>query len=123
MKEIIELRAKVVEQDKFPLGRVIATDDASMIVGINDLLKALVRHGCGDWQKTEREFNERSLRESGPIITDHMTPKGVRYRVFTSANRRQTLIDVRPSYGWPREKSVPTRIGRYKKGEGGIVRF
>ena len=123
MKQETQLSAQAVEQDKFRLGRVTATAQTSAMINISEMLKALVRHGCGDWKEAERAFNERSLRESGPIISDHMTLSGVRFRLMTSADREATLIDVRSSMEWPLKHPIAKRLGRYKRGEGGIVCF
>lgn len=81
---------------KFPLGEVVPTPEAALVLSADEISKAVARHGRGDWgnvdSETRRE-NEGGIGYSRLAITSrYRSEEGISFWVMTKPERRQTVV-------------------------------
>jgi hypothetical protein len=86
---------------KFPLGRTVATPGALATVPSSEMQAALRRHHSGDWgelDEHDRIENERSLRESGRLLSVFRTKSGTKFYIITEHDRSATTVLLPDEY-------------------------
>jgi len=87
--------------EKFSLGRVVATAHAAHTIPPDEILKALSRHVRGDWGdvgKDDRKENEISLKEGFRLLSVYRTETGVKFWIITEADRSVTTVLMPEDY-------------------------
>jgi hypothetical protein len=91
----------VNELPKFWLGQFHITDEARLVLDMEDVLIALRRHHNGDWGDLcaeDRDANETALRIGGRLFSVYHDRKGVKFWINTHANRNTTTVFLPVDY-------------------------
>ena len=86
---------------RFPLGRVVATDNALKAVPAIQMLKALRRHSRCDWGELDphdQAANTQALQTGGRLLSVYTTEQGIRFYVLTEADRSSTTVLLPEDY-------------------------
>jgi hypothetical protein len=85
----------------FPMGRLIATQNAMQSVPLEVIIGALARHGRGDWGIVGAEdwgANQRALENGGRLVSAYYTKDSGRFLIITEADRSQTTVLMPEDY-------------------------
>ena len=88
------------ENQKFPLGQLVATSGALDLLAPEEMKRFLIRHACGDWgmlDKEDRAENERSL-DSGYRLLSVYFCRDVKFYIISEADRASTCILLPEEY-------------------------
>jgi hypothetical protein len=88
-------------EDKFPLGRVVATAHAAHVLSPDEIFAALSRHAQGDWGDVcdeDRKENESSLRQGFRLLSIYRSQSGLKFWMITEADRSVTTILLPEDY-------------------------
>ena len=91
----------VSTQQKFPLGRVVATRGVLAAIPQAEITQALDRHAQGDWGEVGAEDareNELSLKEGFRLLSAYTSADGVRFWIVTEADRSATTLLLPEEY-------------------------
>ena len=86
---------------KFPLGRVVATPAALLVVPMPEFIAAMQRHRCGDWgdvDEHDRLENELALKKWLRLLSVYHTQAGVKFYIITEADRSVTTLLLPEDY-------------------------
>jgi len=78
-----------------PLGRIAVSPNATGVLTRYDLALALCRHSYGDWgdvSNREAEENEQAVRIGAAVYSRYRSSEGIRFVVYTPAERRETFV-------------------------------
>ena len=84
-----------IEIEKFSLGRVIISREASESLHPDDVRAALRRHAMGDWGEYDPEDCQKNnvhLREGGLLGSIYIDRHGKQFCIFTEEGRLTTTI-------------------------------
>lgn len=84
-----------IEIEKFPLGRLVLTHDASEALHPDDVRAAIRRHAMGDWGECSVEDcqkNEAALREGLPLRSVYSDRQGREFWVNTEYDRLEAMV-------------------------------
>jgi len=90
-----------VPEQKFPLGQVVATPNALNTIPNEEIMKALQRHGRGDWgtlDPHDRKENERSLKAGDRLFSVYYSIQNVKFWIITEADRSATTVLLPEDY-------------------------
>jgi hypothetical protein len=85
----------------FPLGRVIATQNALSKLSWDDVEKSIGRHNIGDWgelDEHDRRENELSLKKGFRLLSAYNAKDGTRFWIITEADRSVTTVLMPEDY-------------------------
>ena len=81
---------------KFPLGEVVITPEAALVLSADEVSKAVARHGRGDWGHVDadtRRENEGGIGYSRLAISSrYRSDDGLGFWVMTEPERRRTVV-------------------------------
>jgi len=89
------------DQNRFPLGRVVAKSDLLDALAETEDVPQLViaefvsRHVAADWGEVDAEdwqTNDRALREGDRLLSAYTSPGGIRLWIITEADRAATTV-------------------------------
>jgi len=86
---------------KFPLGRTVATPGAIAVVPDDEMQASLSRHLNGDWGEvceSDRQENDRGLRENLRLFSVFRTKAGVKFYIITEHDRSVTTVLLPSEY-------------------------
>jgi hypothetical protein len=86
---------------KFPLGQCVITANARDTLHPEDVPGAIARHGSGDWGDLcdeDRRENERSLAETGRLLSVYYDRNRVKFYVITEHDRSVTTVLLPEDY-------------------------
>ena len=86
---------------KFRLGHIVATPNALMHLGQDDIMLAITRHQAGDWGKLDThdwEVNERALECGGRLFSQYESAQNIVFWVITEADRSATTVLLPDDY-------------------------
>jgi hypothetical protein len=95
------INAQANRQEKFKLGRVMATPAAMGALGANEILRALARHAAGDWGDVDREdsrANDRALQAGGRLLSAYRGERNTKFWIITEADRAATTVLLPEDY-------------------------
>jgi len=84
-----------LEQQKFLLGKIVATPAALQSLSVEDICRAIDRHVCGEWgmvSEADRAENEFALRHGLRVMSVFESKGGVRFWVLSEADRSVTTL-------------------------------
>lgn len=90
-----------MNEAKFPLGRIVLTANAASVLTHNDLEAGLFRHVTGDWgdlDESNRQENDRSLKDGFRLLSAYRSIAGIRFWIITEADRSVTTILLPEDY-------------------------
>jgi hypothetical protein len=86
--------------NRFPLGQVVATENASLRLRTEELLSALARHASGDWGDLCPEdtmANDEAIADGGRLFSAYGQGDN-RFWVITEADRSVTTVLLPEDY-------------------------
>jgi hypothetical protein len=87
--------------DKFPLGQVVITANATEMLNQRDVDDGLSRHRTGDWGNVcaaDARENELSLRDGLRLFSVYHAGDGTKFWIITEADRSVTTILLPEDY-------------------------
>lgn len=90
-----------MKKAKFPLGRTVATANASAVLAPAEMTQALHRHLCGDWgdlDDEDRDANERALVHGERIFSVYHSENRTKFYIITERDRSYTTILLPEDY-------------------------
>ncbi len=91
----------VERKARFPLGKLMTTPGVLKAIGMDEIIRALGRHICGDWGDVvadDQEENELSLREGFRLLSAYHTAQGEKFWIITEADRSATTVLLPDEY-------------------------
>ncbi len=88
-------QAAVPPTPRFRLGRTVITSNALTKLSQADVHRALRRHHVADWgdlDASDREANERALRDGGRFLSAYRSDRGEKFWIITEADRSATTV-------------------------------
>lgn len=88
-------------EEKFALGRVVATTGAVNAIPIDEIEAGLRRHHAGDWgelDEHDRQENELSLQKRFRLLSAYRSKAGVKFWIITEADRTVTTVLLPEEY-------------------------
>ena len=91
------------DQNRFPLGRVVATSDLlDALAETEDIPQHVIagfvsRHVAADWGEVDAEdwqTNDRALREGDRLLSAYTSPGGIQLWIITEADRSATTVSL-----------------------------
>ena len=83
---------------KFPLGEVVTTPEAALVLSSDEVCEAVARHGRGDWGDVDadtRRENEGGIGYSRlAICSRYQSADGIHFWVMTEPERRRTVVTL-----------------------------
>ena len=92
--------SKITNQ-KFSLGRIIATANAARQLSQDEILIAIGRHGAGDWgdvSDEDKQLNDEAIESSARIMSVYVSLKGVKFWIITEADKSATTVLLPEDY-------------------------
>lgn len=86
--------------DRFPLGQLAITSNASLRLSTEEVLTALRRHASGDWGDLCPEdtlANDEALEQGGRLLSSYGQGKH-RFWLITEADRSSTTVLLPEDY-------------------------
>ena len=86
---------------KFPLGRLVATQNALSQLAIQDVLAGIVRHQAGDWGDLGKDVcleNDLSLEKGFRLLSAYTARNGVKFWIITEGDRSRTTVLLPEDY-------------------------
>ena len=89
------------DQNRFPLGRVVAKSDLlDALSETEDVPQQVItgfvsRHVAADWGEVDAEewqTNDRALRDGDRVLSAYTSPGGIRLWIITEADRSTTTV-------------------------------
>ena len=81
---------------KFPLGEVVTTPEAALVLSPDEVSKAIARHGRGDWGEVDAETRRENEGGIGyprlAICSNYRSTDGISFWVMTEPERRRTIV-------------------------------
>ena len=93
--------APASRQERFKLGRVMATPAALGAIGANEILRALARHAAADWGEVDQEdsrANDHALRAGGRLLSAYHGKRNTKFWIITEADRAATTVLLPEDY-------------------------
>ena len=90
-----------LEQQKFLLGKIVATPAALQSLSVEDICRAIDRHVCGEWgmvSDADRAENEFALKHGLRVMSVFASKGGVRFWVVTETDRLVTTLLLPDDY-------------------------
>ncbi len=90
----------MIRPGRFPLGEIVATGNASLLLTTEEVLTALQRHANGDWGDLCPEdalANDSALLHGGRLFSAYGEGQN-RFWIITEANRSVTTILLPDDY-------------------------
>jgi len=90
-----------LEQQKFLLGKIVATPAALQSLSVEDICRAIDSHVCGQWglvSDADRAENEFALQHGLRLISVFESKGGIRFWVLTEADRSVTTLLLPDDY-------------------------
>ena len=84
-----------LEQQKFLLGKIVATPAALQSLSVEDICRAIDRHVCGDFglvSDADRAENEFALRHGLRVVSLFASARGERFLVMSECDRSVTTV-------------------------------
>ena len=84
-----------LEQQKFLLGKIVATPAALQSLSVEDICRAIDRHVCGEWgmvSEDDRAENEFALRHGFRVVSLFASAQGERFLVMSECDRSVTTV-------------------------------
>lgn len=89
-------------RQKFPLGQVVVSRKARLLLTDEEITAALARHGAGDWGTwPEVEDNELGLRRGRGVSSRYPSKAGKEFDVTTNGRRSLTDVALRDDEEYP----------------------
>ena len=85
----------------FPLGRIVATQNALDCLSNEDVERGLNRHGARDWGDLDSEdkaTNDRALVEGTRLLSAYVGQNGTKFWVITEWDRSATTVLLPEDY-------------------------
>lgn len=85
----------------FPLGKIVATQNAANTLSASDMQDALRRHSSGDWGDLDPEDvqqNETGAREGYRLLSAYKAEDGTKFWIITEGDRSITTILLPEDY-------------------------
>lgn len=92
---------RLPNQTKFPLGRIVATQNALDSIHLEDIQKALERHAQGDWGDLDEHdlaANEEALVHGNRILSAYLSRTQVRFWIISERDRSSTTVLLPSDY-------------------------
>ena len=86
---------------RFPLGRVVITTNAAQHLSSAEILRALRRHGLGDWGNTHPEDegqNDLALQNGERLFSVYRSRSGQTFWIITEWDRSATTVLLPDDY-------------------------
>lgn len=86
---------------KFPLGQLVVSRNATTEITPIDVLVAVARHAKGDWGDVcddDRKENELSLKEGFRLFSVYHAADGTKFWIITEADRSVTTVLLPEDY-------------------------
>lgn len=93
--------AVILQNTRFPTGRIVITANAKDSLNTKDYNQGLSRHFQADWGdlcEEDRQMNELALRKGGRLFSVYHTPEKVKYWVITEADYSATTVLLPEDY-------------------------
>ena len=84
-----------LEQQKFLLGKIVATPTALQSLSVEEICRAIDRHCVGDWGlvcEADRAENEFALQHGLRVMSVFESKGGVRFLVMSECDRSVTTV-------------------------------
>jgi hypothetical protein len=94
-----EIRVK--RQAKLDPGRLCITPNAATTLPPEEVLQAIARHAVADWgmlDPSDRQQNERALRQGGRLVSVYLARSGQRFYVITESGHEVTTVLLPEDY-------------------------
>jgi hypothetical protein len=91
----------MITEQRFPLGRLVATTNAVLAVDPIEMEEAINRHVAADWgdlSDEDRALNEEAISGGGRILSAYVSTGLVRFWIITEADRSATTILLPEDY-------------------------
>jgi hypothetical protein len=88
-------------QSLFPLGQLVATQNALDALPMKEIEVALTRHSFGDWGELtddDRAENDKAVTNGTRILSAYATGAGTRFWIITEWDRSATTILLPTDY-------------------------
>lgn len=86
---------------KFPMGQLVVSRNATTELTPIDVLAAVARHAKGDWGDVcddDRKENELSLKEGFRLFSVYHAADGTKFWIITEADRSVTTVLLPEDY-------------------------
>jgi hypothetical protein len=86
---------------RFPLGRILATKNATLSLSAIEIHLALSRHNAGDWgivDEDDRKANEFALQNGERLFSVYRSEAGEKFYVITEWDRSATTVLLLKDY-------------------------
>lgn len=86
---------------KFPLGQLVVSRNATTEITPMDVLAAVARHAKGDWGDVcddDRKENELALKEGFRLFSVYHAADGTKFWIITEADRSVTTVLLPEDY-------------------------
>jgi hypothetical protein len=96
-----EGHSRMNSEEKFELGRTVATANAIRTLHIDDIMKAMQRHHSGDWGdvcKNDYDENQIALVHGYRLFSVYHSREGVKFWIITEADRSSTTVLMPDDY-------------------------
>ena len=90
-----------IQNQLFPLGRLVANINASSSLRHSEMLTALKRHAIGDWGDlcpVDRESNDLAILTGTRLLSAYKSATGVSFWIITEADRSATTVLLPEEY-------------------------
>lgn len=84
-----------VGDDLFPSGKLLIAHEASHVLSVEDITKAMHRHFVGDWgdvDPRDKKQNDLAVEKGGRILSSYRSSSGQEFWVITEADRSATTF-------------------------------
>ncbi len=81
----------------FAMGPIQLGPNASVLLDLQEVTDALMRHVCGDWGEVDHQgrfANQRALRERTEVVSKYRTADDREFWVITDLGHRETTVLV-----------------------------
>ena len=92
---------RLPNQTKFPLGRIVATQNALDSIHVDDIQEALERHSQGDWGDLDEHdltANEEALVHGNRVLSAYRSRSEVGFWIITERDRSSTTVLLPSDY-------------------------